>query len=102
MARKIIWSIRAQDDRKQIFKYWNKRNKSKVYSRKLNSLYKAAAEFIAINPRTGRKSTKVGVRIKFVSHYALIYEYNSELLIIHTIFDSRQSPDKLDSLLSDR
>ena len=40
MAKTIVWSFRAQDDRKMIFKYWDKRNKSRFYSIKLNKLLK--------------------------------------------------------------
>ena len=29
MTRRIIWSTRAHDDKIEIYKYWNKRNKSK-------------------------------------------------------------------------
>lgn len=39
MAREIIWTKRAQNDRYSIFNYWNKRNKSKSYSQKLNNLF---------------------------------------------------------------
>lgn len=39
MARRLIWSVTAQNSRKNLFDYWNNRNKSKVYSNKLNSLF---------------------------------------------------------------
>ena len=67
MARKIIWSKRAQQDRYSIFKYWNKRNKSNKYSKKLNNLFIAAAEFVAHNPTTGLKTDRENIRIKFAS-----------------------------------
>ena len=34
--KKIIWSLKAQEDRKQILNYWIKRNKSTNYRIKLN------------------------------------------------------------------
>jgi hypothetical protein len=39
MVRRLIWSVEARTSRKNIFEYWNNRNKSKVYSNKLNSLF---------------------------------------------------------------
>lgn len=39
MVRRVIWSIEARNSRKNIFEYWNNRNKSKVYSNKLNALF---------------------------------------------------------------
>ncbi len=97
MVRQIIWSRRAQEDRKTIFAYWNKRNKrnkSKIYSQKLNRLYIEAAELLAIHPRTGRGSNKENIRIKVVRDYILIYEFTDIELRILSIFDTRQNPEK--------
>ena len=33
--RKLNWQLEAQQDRKEIFQYWNKKNKSKEYSKSL-------------------------------------------------------------------
>ncbi len=40
-----------------------------------------------------------GVRIKVVSHFALIYEYSKIELRILAIFDTRQNPSKLDQII---
>ena len=100
MARKIIWSKRAQQDRYSIFKYWNKRNKSNKYSKKLNNLFIAAAEFVAHNPTTGLKTDRENIRIKFASNFALIYETTELELYMLSIFDTRQNPDKLEKIIS--
>jgi len=94
MARRIVWSIRSQNDRKSIFKYWNKRNKSNHYSKKLHKLFIASSEFIAIHPHTGRLTTKKDIRVKFISHFAMLYEYSDTELRVLTIFDTRQDPEK--------
>lgn len=99
MARRITWSRRAQEDRKQIFEYWNHRNKSKSYSKKLNLLFIELAELISIHVQIGRKTDMKGVRLKLVSHFALIYEYSEKELRILSIFDTRQNPKKLDDIL---
>ncbi len=54
MAKQIIWSRKAQNDRKEIFRYWNKRNKSKLYSKKLNKLFKEAVKLISEYPEIGK------------------------------------------------
>jgi len=99
MARQIIWSKRAQEDRKCIFSYWNKRNKSVLYSKKLNRLFIEAAELLAIHPKIGRESNKENVRIKVVKDYLFIYEFTTEELRILSIFDTRQNPCKLTKIL---
>lgn len=100
MARKIIWSKLAQQDRYSIFRYWNKRNKSNKYSKKLNELFIAASEFVASNPTTGLPTDRASIRIKFVSHFALIYETTESELFVLSIFDTRQNPNKLDNIIS--
>jgi len=100
MARRIIWSKRAQTDRKSIFSYWNNRNKSNFYSKKLNKLFVKATELIAIYPQIGRTTTTEKIRVKFVNHFALIYEYSETQLDILAIFDTRQNPKKLDKIVS--
>jgi toxin YoeB len=99
MARRIVWSSRAQSDRVKIFTYWNNRNKSKVYSRKLNRLYSEAAELLALKPNTGRPTNRADIRVKFVNHYAMIYKVEVQEIQILSIFDTRQSPKKLDQII---
>jgi hypothetical protein len=40
MVKQIRWTEGAQFDRKEIFQYWNARNKTNNYSKKLNQLFK--------------------------------------------------------------
>ena len=96
MVRRIIWSVRAQKDRIEIFKYWNERNKSNLYSKKLNELFKEAVELIANYPEIGKPTDDKIARIKIVRDYLIIYEIDEkDQLLILSIWDSRQDPEKL-------
>lgn len=100
MAKQIIWSRRAQNDRKEIFKYWNKRNKSSTYSKKLNALFKEAVKLISQYPEIGKPTDDKNARIKIVKDYLIIYEVNDkDQLLILTIWDSRQSSLRLKKIL---
>jgi addiction module RelE/StbE family toxin len=100
MVKQITWSRRAQSDRKEIFIYWNKRNKSNVYSKKLNELFKEAVRLIAEFPTIGNSTDNKNARIKIVRDYFIIYEVDEkENLLILTIWDSRQNPTRLDNIL---
>lgn len=94
MARKIIWSIKAQDDRKDILQYWKNRNKSNVYNKKLNDLFKQAITFLSNHPYIGRPSEIDSVRIKIVRDYLVVYEVANEAIVILAIWDGRRNPDK--------
>lgn len=55
MAKKqVIWSIRVQQDRIAILKYWIERNKTKTYSKKLFALFNQAADLISDHPKIGK------------------------------------------------
>jgi plasmid stabilization system protein ParE len=93
MARKVIWSFRAQIDRKQIFVYWNKRNGSNTYSKKLNRLFIETVDLISKFPDIGKLTNDQSARIKVV-------EIN-DLIFILTIWDSRQNPNELMNILKE-
>lgn len=54
MAKQIIWSLRAQKDKKEIFKYWLQHNKSNRYNKKLNQLFKEAVQLLKEYPYIGK------------------------------------------------
>lgn len=88
MAKQIIWSRRAQTDRKEILKYWINSNKSNSYSKKLNGLFKEAIKLIADYPEIGTPTDNKNARIKIVRDYLIIFEMNNEQIFILTIWDS--------------
>ncbi len=100
MARKVIWSLLAHVDRKNILDYWRKRNQSDTYSKKLNRSFKEAIQLIQEYPQIGKKTNLEGVRIKIIKDYFIIYEIEDSAIHILTIWDSRQEPEKLDKIIS--
>jgi plasmid stabilization system protein ParE len=99
MARQIIWSLRAQNDKKEILDYWRRRNKSDTYSKKLNALFKESIKILKDFPQIGKETDDHKVRIKIVKNYFIIYEETQSQILILTIWDSRQDPDKLSKIL---
>ena len=95
MAKQIIWSLRARNDRKEILNYWRVHNQSAVYSKKLNDLFKKAVVLIANHPGIGRKTDFENVRVKLVRDYLIFYEENENEILILTIWDNRRNPEDL-------
>jgi toxin YoeB len=93
MAKRIVWSQRARSERFAILEYWIKRNKSKIYSTKLNELFVKAVLTISKYPKIGKRTDVKNVRVKIVRDYLVIYEITEREIIILTIFDSRQDPN---------
>jgi toxin YoeB len=93
--RKIVWSLQAKNNRVQILEYWIEHNNSSEYSRKLNTLFKQAAELISEYPSIGKLSGDKQARIKIVRDYWIVYDVSDSMIFILAIFDSRQNPIKL-------
>lgn len=96
---KLFWSEIAVAQRKAIFEYWNSRNKSFSYSRKLNSQINERLQLLKQNPDIGKPSIINGVRAISLGHFSIIYEYSSSSIVILNFWDNRQDPGKLLSLL---
>lgn len=99
MVKQVIWSLRAQEDRKNILNYWRQQNGSITYSKKLNYLFKEAVRIIKDFPQVGKLTDQKNVRMKIVRDYFIIYEDTGTTIYILTIWDSRQNPKKLDNIL---
>lgn len=95
MAKQIIWSLKAQKDRKEILHYWRTHNQSSAYSKKLNELFKKAILLIANHPEIGRKTDFENVRVKLVRDYLIFYEATENTISILTIWDNRRNPEEL-------
>lgn len=89
-ARKIIWTKKANFERKEILEYWINRNKSKTYSIKLNNLIIETLEQLSENPSIGRKSDFENIHVKIIRSYLLFYEFDSENLKVLSIWDRRR------------
>ena len=99
MAKQVIWSNRAIDDLLKILEYWNNRNKSSSYSKKLNELFNKAIALIVNYSSIGRPSQIENIKIKIVKDYLIIYEDTPELIIILTIWDGRRNPEDLEKII---
>ncbi|MGV0923205.1 type II toxin-antitoxin system RelE/ParE family toxin [Empedobacter tilapiae] len=91
VKRKIIWTITANFERKEILEYWILRNKSKRFSIKLNYLILQTLEVLRENPTIGRRTNIDNVRVKLIREYLLLYEFTDAELIILSIWDARRN-----------
>ena len=93
MAKRIIWTIRAYEERISILKFWNTQNQSKFYSKKLNLLFIKTINLISERPNIGRLTKKTGIRVKLVKDYLIFYEGKDETIYILSVWDGRRNPE---------
>jgi len=98
MARRLIWSNLVEFQKKEIYKYWNQRNKSNEYSRKLDLLFTEVAELLLKKPLIGTKTSRKDVRLIIVRDYLMFYKVTRETIQILIIWDSRRDPQDLKEL----
>jgi plasmid stabilization system protein ParE len=91
--RKIVWSNRAKIRLFAILDFYIVRNKSKVYSIKLQKLISKEVNLLLKQPDLGLKTSEDSTRGLIIENYIVYYEITDEKIIIHTIWDSRQNPD---------
>jgi toxin YoeB len=95
MARQIIWTEKAQKERIAIFTFWNIRNKSFSYSKKLDELIKESLKLICKYPLIGKRTDKENVRLKVLRYYLIIYEITEKEIVVLSLWDCRQNPKDL-------
>ena len=91
--RKIVWSNRAKKRLYGILEFYIERNKSKTYSKKLQQLLSKEVKILIKYPELGLKTTEESTRGLIIKDYIIYYEITDEIIIIHTIWDTRQDPD---------
>ncbi|MCU7616396.1 type II toxin-antitoxin system RelE/ParE family toxin [Chryseobacterium sp. PBS4-4] len=88
--RKIIWTTKANFERKEILEFWINRNKSSRFSKKLNVLFLEALKQICIYPNIGRKTSDQNTRVIIVRDYLIFYEFTDHEIIIQSVWDGRR------------
>lgn len=99
MAKRVIWSHQAHINRKEILQYWNDRNKSNLYSRKLNEMIKNAVLQISIFSKLGIPTDFNNVRCKTLKEYRIFNKEDSDTISILSIWDCRRNQQEIDRFI---
>ena len=95
MAKQLKWTRKALFEKIEILKYWNKRNSSDEYSKKLNKMFLEATKSIQTYPSLGRPTDDPDVKNILVREYLIFYkETDTEYIIVH-IWDERRNPEDM-------
>lgn len=95
MAKRIIWTDRADKTFTKILEFYVERNGSKTYSHKLNKEVQAILSVLSKQPHLGAKTEKEGYRVFIRGNYQIFYEVDETHIFVHLIWDCRQNPESL-------
>jgi plasmid stabilization system protein ParE len=97
---KIDWSVEARLDLIDILEFYVIRNKSALYSKKINAKINKSIKLITKNPFIGKKSQIDSVRALITGDYQVIYEIFVDEITIIMIWDCHRDPE--DKILDQR
>lgn len=92
---KVLWTRTAIRQRNHVFEYWNQRNQSNSYSRKLNIKIRERINQLKKLPELGTKTNYKKTRSLSLGHYSILYRIEEEQLIITGFWDNRRDPEEL-------
>lgn len=95
MAKRVIWSKKAAEERLEIIKYWIDKTGNNKYSRKLETKFRETIRNISDNNYLGKATDIEGVRLSIVNNYLLFYKTKQEHIEVLTLFDSRRNPSEI-------
>lgn len=98
----LFWSETALSQRNETFKYWNNRNKSNQYSKRLSLLIKERTTLLLSNPDSGRIVDVENVRTISVEYFSLFYEIHEDKIVIISFWDNRRDPKELLKILKSK
>jgi len=93
--RTVVWTDTAKLQRRKIFEYWNGRNGSTRYSKKLLKFIQARVQQLIEHPLSGKETEIDGVRITSLGHFSIVYRTTETQLVVIGFWDTRQDPEKL-------
>lgn len=97
----VFWTQTAIKQRNYIFDYWNKRNKSNNYSKKLNLSILERTDLLKSHPKIGKDTDFKNTKTISMGHYSILYQIINPKIIITGFWDNRQNPKKLLNFLKE-
>lgn len=95
MALNIDFSRRSTNQLQKILSFYDERNGSDVYSRRLLRCIIEELQRIAQTPTASSPSTRSDVRFFYIMGFTIIFRYNTRRLTVLSIRSSARKPLKV-------
>lgn len=96
---KVVWTLTAAKQRREILKYWTDLSGSSAYAVKLIKITASHLDVILKNPMAFKETDFQDIRESAMGHFSLYYKIKENQLIIMAFWDNRQNPKKLIKIL---
>lgn len=95
MALIVEFSRRSTTQLQKILEFYDERNGSDVYSRRLLEYLLDELQLLSVMPTASSPSTQSDVRFFYLMGFTIIFRYNSRKLTVLSIRSSWRSPLKV-------
>ena len=93
MALKVSYSPQFLDELEEILNFFDERNGSPHFSKKLLKMIHKQISLLASMPEIGRQTDFPGVRILFVERYGIVYQIRDKAVLIVNIYSCESNPN---------
>ena len=93
MALKISYSPQFTDNLESILSFYDERNGSDKYSKKLIKMIHKQIRLLTTMPEIGCLTNFPGVRILFVDNFGIEYQIRDKVILVIDIFSCLTNPD---------
>ena len=100
--RTVVWTATAAKQRREILKYWTKRNGSTLYAEKLIKLTARQIKTIIKHPESFKSAGYSDTRVSAMGYFSFYYKTTEDQLIITAFWDNRQEPKKILDLITNK
>jgi len=91
---KIKWTSNAKAQLIEILRFYTRRNRSSVYSKRLKKEVLRVVQRIRANPHLGEEAPGYDNRRRMiVGNYVLAYELDENVIYIHSLRDGRRDEE---------
>jgi len=94
MALKVLYSPQFMDDLEAILQFYDERNGSDQYSKKLLKMIHRQIRLLTTMPEIGRMTDFPSVRILFVDKFGIDYQIRDNSILIINIYSCQTNPDE--------
>jgi len=95
VKRTVVWTETAARQRREVLKYWTKRNGTTTYAEKLIKVTTSQMQVILSHPESFKATTFTDTRESAIGHFSIYYKLTKNQLIITAFWDNRQDPKTL-------
>lgn len=93
MALEIIYAPQFADSLKAILTFFDERNGSDKFSKKLMKMIHRQIRLLATMPEIGRLTDFPGVRILFVERFGIEYQIRDKVILVIDIYNCQTDPE---------